>query len=510
MSVFGKLPCDVIRLIIAYEAPNLDSHLLDWRSALRLISVSRVWRAAGFSVLYSTAFIHDKLKFSQFWEPEEPIQFDAEYGGFRALTNIELIQRMGITRSVTRLVLEGCELSSSVSLILRAIDVCALSSCSWTQSLRHCFRTLFNYESLDAKCERECFAGAVTAASYLVQLLPGVRVLKIGAKGCGDIQLAFVTEVLYLCVGQVSKLEYEGPMWFSEPISGPKLDVVDIAVEPHVDGKYPIIDAHGPRFISISLMDAPFDWSWFQQNEHGVLFDRLEWLTLVSAKIDYAPTVHGRLSGAQFPQLVHLCISNVVFSTIDPMCLNNSPVQCVELVGPVIHMPSFDWTQLTHLHTLKFNFGYVGVEQMKNNFIARSNRLFEHLRGTMDVCVQLFSSSRVTWSDVYWPRVTRMEVVGMSEMVNVLKAALQVPDLVYLGFTLLKLNEDDISRVLSFLCNIQNEHEQMVESKLKTVVVRARKDMVCGKLTKAFESLKWYYPGLEHLALTNLDPKFLK
>ncbi|KAJ1779286.1 hypothetical protein LPJ77_001556 [Coemansia sp. RSA 2523] len=147
---------------------------------------------------------------------------------------------------------------------------------------------------------------------------------------------------------------------------------------------------------------------------------------------------------------------------------------------------------------------------MKNNFIARSNRLFEHLRGTMDVCVQLFSSSRVTWSDVYWPRVTRMEVVGMSEMVNVLKAALQVPDLVYLGFTLLRLNEGDISRVLSFLRNIQNEHEQMVESKLKTVVVRARKGMVCGKLTKAFESLKWYYPGLEHLALTNLNPKFLK
>ncbi|KAJ2499725.1 hypothetical protein GGH96_003312 [Coemansia sp. RSA 1972] len=509
--MFDKLSCDVIRLVIEYEAPELHLHLGNWRNALRLISVSRVWRAAGFSVLYSTAFIHDALRFSQFWEPAEPVQYDAEYGGFRALSNIELIQHLGITRGVTRLVLEGCELSSSVSLILRAIDVCALSSCPWTQSLRHCSRTLFNYKSLDAQSERECFAGAIAAASYLVQLLPNVRSLKVGAKGCGDIQLAFVTEVLYLCVDRVSKIEYEGPMWFAEPIEGLNLDVVDVKVEPHVDNKYPVIDARRPRSISISLMDAPFGWSWFQRNELDIVsFDHLTSLSLVSAKIDYAPTVNGRLTGAQFPQLGRLCISNVIFSTIESACFANCPVQCVELTGPAIHMPCFDWTQLTHLHTLKFNFGYVGVEQMENDFIAHSSRLFEQLGGTMDVCVQLFSSSRVTWSSVYWPRVTRMEVVGVSNMVDVLKAVRNVPELVYLGFTLLRLNEGDIARVLSFLRNIQCTHEPVVESKLETVVVRARKGTLDGALTTAFDSLRWYYPKLRHLELTDLDPKFLK
>ncbi|KAJ1853804.1 hypothetical protein GGF49_002329 [Coemansia sp. RSA 1853] len=507
---FDKLPYDVVRLIIAFEAPELDTHFLDWRNALRLISVSQVWRAAGFSVLYSTAFIHDALRFSNYREPGQPVLFDTLYGGFRALSNIELIQQLGGTRGVTRLVLEGCELSTSISLVLRAIDLCALNNCSWIQSLRHWSRTQFNCERSDPQCERECFAGAVTAASYLVQLLPNVRMLRASVKGCGDIQLAFVTEILYLCVDKVSKIEYEGPAWFSEPIKGRRLDAVDIAVEPHVDGKYPVIDSRGPRSISISLMDAPFGWTWFQQNELDVSFDCLANLTLVSAKIDYVPTVYGRLSGAQFPQLVQLCMSNVVFSTIDPVCLTNCPVQCVELTGPASHMPCYDWTQLTHLHTLKFNFGYVGVEQTENNFIAHSNRLFGQLRGAMDVCVQMCPSSRVIWNSVYWPRVSRMEVVVVSEMVDVLVAVRQVPDLVYLGFTLLRLNEGDIARVLSFLRSIENEHEPITESKLETIVVRARRGTVGGTLTTAFESLKLYYPRLQLCEVADLDPKFLK
>ncbi|KAJ2353127.1 hypothetical protein GGF43_003570, partial [Coemansia sp. RSA 2618] len=447
MTAVNRLPVDVIQRIIAYESPRINRHLLDWRNALRLISVSRAWRTAGLDPMYRTAFITDALWYSRYYEPHTPALYDPEYGGIPAPTNIKLAQQVSYsTRRVRRLVLEGCDSPNLMSIILCAIDVLALTdaNCPGVSALKEWSRTSFHYSEPRKTLERDCFACVVRTASFVVQMFPGVRELACYTKGSGDMQLVFLNELLYLYVGQLTHVVFRGPAYFPQLVSGPKLASIDLALDP-LEGwaAFPRLDMLSLKSIKLSLAEGvPLEWSIFQQhdglpcvsneerNDEGTSFGSLKYLKIGSAKIDYPPEIHGRLTQAQFPQLSHLRVSGNVFSAIDIACLSSSPIKCLELTGPADHMPTHlsNFTLLFPcLRRLKFDFGYIGVTQMENDFITQSNRIFEQTRGIEEVHVRVYPSKALQHEELVWSHVTHIEVVDVPEFAVITAAVARIP-----------------------------------------------------------------------------------
>ncbi|KAJ2324766.1 hypothetical protein IWW51_003117 [Coemansia sp. RSA 2702] len=375
--------------------------------------------------------------------------------------------------------------------------------CLGVEALKEWSRERIFHNDVTPHLERECYAATVSIALQFVRLLPNVRVLRFKANLTHELQLTFMAELLYQYFDQLTDVDYTGLTHFPEPVACPRLSTLRIELRPHDDQHLPVIDPCALKFISLTLFEMPFRWSYLKSGSdtNPVSFDRLERFDVSLIKADALAPVRSHIEHARFPRLASLRIPNTAFGTTEALLLADSPLRKLTLIGLPEHTDERCWQSLSQLDTLELDMGYVGSDEFGDGFIARTNSLFSKTQG-IDRVQATFQSSRVFSSpDLNWLYVTHLDIAVFNGLVDAFMAVARMPNLTEMVVTVMRINEGDIANVLPFLQSLRHRYVPLTAIKLETLRLKfwlyARNNVP----TEDFQALWWYYPTLRNLEI---------
>ncbi|KAJ2349658.1 hypothetical protein GGF43_004384, partial [Coemansia sp. RSA 2618] len=477
--------------------------LRKWKDALRLLSVSAAWRAAGLARLYRVAFIAD-IKSYRFYDDLRRIAaYQADRYWLPTPTNTGLIERAGLLGNVKHVVINGKRDYNGNTVLAHIISIMELTigECPGVDALKTCSQSEFSDYNVDSEFKRKCHAAICTLSQIICQKYPHARRLTIDTFGFCNTLAIFSAELSHRYLGRLSAYAYKGISYFPQPLCS-ELTHLDLTLYRFSDEPLPRIHTHGLRTLRMHLGNIPFSWSLFHAGAgSNIEFDCLEHLSITYDTQTIAPS-SWCWTRARLPQLRTLCVSSCHFSQADIRWLLATPLTRLQLVRS--YEPALDFMphDLSSLDELSLAF-------IDNNddpqFIARTNDIFARAHKIPRVCCELFSDFSISNApSLDWPLLTRLRIHQIESLARLLLATLRMPRLAILEarFGASELSLDD--REGAFLSTFAAEHPQPTESLLEKLAL----DFNGAEYTQAFTDqlldLKRYFSKL-HVVTWNIS-----
>ncbi|KAJ2448886.1 hypothetical protein EV183_005197 [Coemansia sp. RSA 2336] len=503
MVKLDALPEDIIIRIFAWTYPFYDKSLAEWREALSLLAVSQSWRRATLPLAYQVLHIIDLFCYPSTSPALQSIRYDVEYGGLPAPTNMRLIECMNYKQNIRQLVFMACQANYLIAILLRVIRILRVTEreCPGVESLKEWSRIRFHENPATPQLERESYSAAVTLGMLLVEQFPNVQRVSFVTRNACDMQLAFSTELLCQYAGQLTRIQYSGPMVFPEPIAGwQNLTHVDLKLEDSSEAQMLKLDPRGLKYLSLMLYDVPFSWSYFIPDSLGVIsFDSLECLKITRLKDDFPVPLGRQGISARFPRLKLLEIGDTSFSATEAKWMMSSPVQHLRLIGTAGDLLVICKQGLQNIRTLDIHFAHIPRTHVEQ-FFDGANAIFQLTGSIAKVSATLFTHTMDSLDRLNWPFITHVELLLTDGIAGPLMVLSRMPNLVYMKIRTDNFEASNVAETMSFLDSLKHKHSPLAESKLKTLVLCFYRYEPDQQFMKALDSIRWFIPSLDYVS----------
>ncbi|KAJ1848754.1 hypothetical protein LPJ70_000864 [Coemansia sp. RSA 2708] len=501
--MFDDLPLETIDQIVCWSAPDVGSSLRKWKNALRLLSVSATWRAAGINRIYRNAFVAD-IKDYRFKDKLDRIaEYRAQPGTRPTPTNVNLIERLGLLPGVRRVIVNGKRDCDGFSVLAHVINTLAVtaSECPGADGIKRCSPSEFTDYNVRSDFEKKCYKAIVALAAALHRKFPHARTLKIDTFGFCNTLAVFSAEVLQQYVAQLSGFTYRGIAYYPTPLLDHNLTHLDLSLHRFHNEPMLVLRPHKLKSLCLHLGNIAFDWSMFRADNDDaadskpIVFDELKCLSITGDDRAVKST-HWHWPSAHFPKLTTLCVSNCMFSSDDIKWLLKCPLKHLELIQShesALEFLNHDLSQLRELKLAHFD-----THQQDSHFIEQTNLIFGKTRNIGRVRCELFSHCELFEStDLHWQYLTHMKIHQLDGLANILLSTRKTPNLVELEawFRISDVAIDD--REGGFTADFDTKKPLLKDSKLEKISLAFDGAKYTSKFTEELERLKLFFPRLK-------------